>query len=477
MWVDRVVIERMLEEIVEVFTGDADLLTRLGAVYNFTPQETWEERLDAVDNQYRETEPRASDYGSLDNSALRTRLKADFVRFGDRRPDIIYDGSVRSEATPQDLTPNLELFKAASPYLNCDNLLSLVRYMVVLAKLNWFRTNHHTGTEMSEIAPNLRDALGRAIGTMPVEIPGITPDDVRAFITLYLHTISHWASTHMVFCGLFMPSARAVAGEFYWARHPSLSCLIRPDDDVRRRLLAAPANVSKYYLSNAGFLQFINSPAWALLNKQQLMTISQTVEYTQRIQATARATFSVNERRIRSCTPDTLYVTVSRCRSDGRFNYRPAHNFMNAVQQITVLDCQAIGIIGMVVMALHPASTLARAPCFGRRSSERTSQLALYRGGMAQETGMNTALPGYDEETFMRLKSLARALLKGSDTSVKALASTSTFNQESVEILARIGRKAGIHSTALAGITENLTKTISQNRVTPAAAVDEDEID
>ena len=466
-WFDRVVVERTVAEVVEVFTGDADILAGLGAVYDFAPLETWEERLDAVDYQYRDTEPRAEDYGGLDNSAFTTKLKAEYVRFGKRRPDIIYDGSVRSEATPPDLTPSADLFRAASPYLNCDNLLSLVRYMVVLAKLNWFRTNHHTGTELNEIAPNLRDALGRALGTMPVEIPGISSDDVRAFINQYLHTISHWASTHMVFCGLYMPSGRAIAGEFYWSRHPSLSCLIRPDDDVKRRLLAAPANVSKYYLSNAGFLQFINSPAWALLNKQQLMTISQTVEYAQRIQTAARATFSVNERRIRACNPDSFYVTISRCRSDGRFNYHPAHNFMNAVQQMTVPDCQAIGIIGMVVMALHPTSTLARAPCFGRGSTDRTNQLALYRGGMAQETEMNTALAGYDEETFVKLKSLVRALLKGSDTSVKALATTSNFNQESVEILARIGRKAGIHSTALAGITANLTRTISQKVVTP----------
>ena len=476
-WFDRVVIERDVGELVDLFSGDPELLNNLNAVQDYEVIDTLDDRMEAVNLQHRSTEPMEDEYGRPDSDAVTANLKAEYVCVRKDKLEIKYDGSVLSEALPNGLLPTTEQFRAVTPFLYCDNLLSIVRYMVVLAKLNWFRTNHHTGTEVKELAPNLRDALTRALGTMPVELPEISVEDVRDFITKHLHTISHWASTHLVFCGLYMPSERAVAGEFYWSRHPSRSCLIRPDDDIRRGLLAAPANVSKYYLSHAGVLQFANSPAWALLSKAQLITVSQTVDYARRIQLAARGTFSKNERKIRAASPETFYATLPSCRRDGRFNYHPAHHFMNSVQQMTVPDCQAIGIIGMIVMALHPTSTLAKAPCFGKGPSDRSSELAVYRSSAGQEMEMNSALPGYEEETFSRLKALARALRKGSDVSVKALATTSDFNSESVELLGMIGRRAGIHSTTLTEIKANLSRTISLNKPATAAAVEEDDID
>ena len=477
MWFDRAVIERDVGELVDIFNGDPELLNNLDAVQDYEVSDTLDDRMEAVNLQHRNTEPMEDEYGRPDSDTITAKLKAEYVRFGKERPEIKYDGSVLSEALPTGLLPNAEQFRVVTPFLYCDNLLSIVRYMVVLAKLNWFRTNHHTGTEMKELAPNLRDALTRALGTMPVDLPDISVEDIRDFITKHLHTISHWASTHLVFCGLYMPSERAVAGEFFWSRHPNRSCLIRPDDDIRRRLLAAPANVSKYYLSHAGVLQFANSPAWALLNKAQLLTVSQTVDYARRIQLAARGTFSKNERKIRAATPETFYATLPSCRGDGRFNYHPAHHFMNSIQQMSVPDCQGIGIIGMIVMALHPTSTLAKAPCFGKGPSDRSSELVMYRSGTNREVEMNSALPGYEKETFSRLKALSRALHKGSDVSVKALSTTSNFNSESVELLGMIGRKAGIHSTTLTEIKANLSRTISLNKPATAAAVEEDDID
>lgn len=49
------------------------------------------------------------------------------------------------------------------------------------------------------------DALDRAIKAILLEDLEISNSDVRSFFIRYLHTIGHWASTHLVCGGLYMP--------------------------------------------------------------------------------------------------------------------------------------------------------------------------------------------------------------------------------------------------------------------------------
>ena len=101
--------------------------------------------------------------------------------------------------------------KHIMPFLMKANFGKLARYMIVLGKLHWFRTNHHVGTEKEGIARSLSDALDRALRAMPVEDNHISELYDRAFFTKHLLTISHRASTHLVCGGLNMPSQKMIS--------------------------------------------------------------------------------------------------------------------------------------------------------------------------------------------------------------------------------------------------------------------------
>ena len=123
--------------------------------------------------------------------------------------------------------------------------------MVVLPKLHWFRTNHHVGTEKEGIARSLSDALDRALRAMPVEDPSITENGLKSFFVKHLHTLAHRASTHLVCGGLYMPSQKLISGYYHWVRHPNMVKKLTPEDDMRRRINAAPTNLAKNYLVTA----------------------------------------------------------------------------------------------------------------------------------------------------------------------------------------------------------------------------------
>ena len=101
------------------------------------------------------------------------------------------------------------------PFLMKANFGKLARYMIVLGKLHWFRTNHHVGTEKEGIARSLSGALDRALRAMPVEDNHISESYDRAFFIKHLHTISHWAKTiglaGMLVCALHPKTTMAKA--------------------------------------------------------------------------------------------------------------------------------------------------------------------------------------------------------------------------------------------------------------------------
>jgi len=209
----------------------------------------------------------------ISGTAYERSLSAAYSKMHPDRRVIVYEGSIKSSVIiPQERVTVDEVNKIL-PFLGNKNFGRIARYMVVLAKLHWFRTNHHVGTDKEGIAKSLSDALDRALRAMPVEDPEITENDIRTFFTKHLHTLSHWASTHLVCGGLYMPSQKLIAGYFHWVQHPRLVQKISPEDDLRRRLGAAPTNLAKYYLVTAITNTYISSPGWGLYSTTQLREI------------------------------------------------------------------------------------------------------------------------------------------------------------------------------------------------------------
>ena len=65
--------------------------------------------------------------------------------------------------------------------------------------------------------------------------------------------------------------------------------------------------------------------------------------------------------------------------------------------------CRIIGAEGMLFWALHPTSTLARAPCFAAEDGWKETELADFMFMRLKSLDMNSSLPGYDEQLYERL--------------------------------------------------------------------------
>ena len=105
-----------------------------------------------------------------------------------------YEGSITSAALAESDKVTADEFRHIMPFLSNKNFGMIVRYMVVLVKLHWFRTNHHVGTEKDGIAKSLSDALDRALRAMPIEDAHISETDVRIFFSKQLHSYS-WSTS------------------------------------------------------------------------------------------------------------------------------------------------------------------------------------------------------------------------------------------------------------------------------------------
>lgn len=155
---------------------------------------------------------------------------------------------------------------------------------------------------------------------------------------------------------------------------------------------------------------------------------------------------------------------------------------MNLESQIQLPECKTIGSAGMLVCALHPTSTLARAPCFAAEDGRRQTDLAVYVSARAKEIEMNTSLPGYDEQLFGRLKRLAEAMQSGSAESIRLLSQKIRFSSEVGSEVRRIARSLGFsenpaHSYSMQMMNYLQTKTESIEAEEEERDTDNDEVD
>ena len=63
---------------------------------------------------------------------------------------------------------------------------------------------------------------------------------------------------------------------------------------------------------------------------------------------------------------------------------------MNLDSQVVLPECRSIGLAGMLVCAMYPSSTIARAPCFSPEGSKRITDMALFGRDRNHVLEMNT---------------------------------------------------------------------------------------
>lgn len=298
---------------------------------------------------------------------------------------------------------------------------------------------------------------------MPVEDPDITENDVRIFFIKHLHTLAHWASTHLVCGGLYMPSQKLIAGYFHWVRHPRMVQKISPEDDLRRRLFAAPTNLAKYYLVTAITNTYISSPGWGLYSTTQLREIRDTVQKTTLIQNRAKQNLEFNRLKIDAAESEALFRSFLSCRKDERYAYHSSHSWMNLDSQVVLPECRSIGLAGMLVCAMHPSSTIARAPCFSPEGSRKITDVALFGRDMNRVLEMNTSLAGYDELLFSRLKRLSQAMEASTTKNVRQLSQRIQFSSEAGAEIGNIARSLGMRETEAQVLANQMSDYLREN--------------
>ena len=206
-WVNLCLHELTEDESLNAALRDISFLTQIDVNFNFASESNLEEDLRRNEDERAYTIPNRRTYRVISGTAYERSLSEAYSRLDPSSRVIVYEGSIKSASiSPQDRVTTDEV-KKILPFLGNKNFGRIARYMVVLSKLHWFRTNHHVGTDKDGIAKSLADALDRALRAMPVEDSEITENDIRSFYTKHLHTITHWASTHLICGGLYMSEA------------------------------------------------------------------------------------------------------------------------------------------------------------------------------------------------------------------------------------------------------------------------------
>ena len=179
-------------------TRDISFLSLIGVTFNFSSTSNLDEDLRRNKEERANTVPDRATFRMVSGSAYERSLCEAYSKIPAAKCVIKYEGSITSATLSQSEKATVDEVNKILPFLGNKNFGRIVRYMIVLSKLHWFRTNHHVGTEKDGIARSLSDALERALRAMPEEDSDITENDVRMFLAKHLHTLSHWASTHLV---------------------------------------------------------------------------------------------------------------------------------------------------------------------------------------------------------------------------------------------------------------------------------------
>lgn len=245
-----------------------------------------------------------------------------------------------------------------------------------------------------------------------------------------------------------------ISGYYHWVRHPRLIQKITPEDDIRHRLGAAPTTLAKYYLVTAG---------WGLFSSTQLREIRDTVMKTTAIQDRAWQNLEFNRLKIDSADSTALFWSFQSSLKEERYAYHSTYSWMNLDSHVVLPECKSIGLAGMLVCALHPSTTIARAPCFTPEGGRRTTEVALFGRDRNRDVKMNNSLPGYDEQLFMRLKRLGMAMESNTSKSIRQLSQPIQFSSEAGTEIGNIARSLGMEEMTAQLLTEQMSNYLRDN--------------
>ena len=473
-WISACVTKPNDKRMFNAAVRDISFFAQIEVNFNFSSISNLDEDLRRNEEERLNSLPDRATFTMVCGGAYERTLRSAYSELPVSGRVIKYEGSIsfatlsQSErATPDDLNKIL-------PFLGTQNFGMVVRYMVVLSKLHWFRTNHHVGMEKDGIARSLSDALDRALRAMPIDNPSITESDVKSFFLKRLHTLAHWASTHFVCRGLYMPSQKLMSGFYYWVRHPNLVKKLTPENDVRRRLGAAPTNLAKYYLVTDMTSTCISSPGWGLYSSIQLREIRDTVTKTSVIQERARQNLEFNRIKIDSADSQALFRSFQSCRKDERYAYHSSHSWMNLDSQVVLPECKSIGLAGMLVCALHPGTTIPRAPCFAPEGGRKSTEMAIFKRDRIREMEMNTSLARYDKQLFTRLKWLSLVMESGTSKIIRLLSHKIQFSSEAGFEIENIDRSLGMQEATARSLAEQMSSYLQDTTKSVTVGRDSD---
>ena len=214
----------------------------------------------------------------------------------------------------------------------------------------------------------------------------------------------------------------------------------------------------------------------------RLREIRDTVLKTSAIQDRALQNLEFNQLKIDSADTTALIRSFQSCRKEERYAYHSSHAWMNLDSQVVLPECKSIGIAGMLVCALHSSTTIAKAPCFAPEGGRQQTDLAVFGRDRNREAEMNTALPGYDEQLFTKLKGLRMAMGSSSSKSVQQLSQKIQFSAGAVVEIGNIARSLGLEEVTAQTLSEQMkdylrdnSRAISPGRITNLEDEEEEE--
>ena len=155
---------------------------------------------------------------------------------------------------------------------------------------------------------------------------------------------------------------------------------------------------------------------------------------------------------------------------------------MNLDSQLVLPECHSIGLAGMLVCAMHPTSTIARAPCFSPDGNKKITDLSLFGRDRQRILEMNTSLAGYDELIFAKLRRLAMAMEASTAKNVRQLSQRIQFSSEAASEVGNIARSLGMGETSAQILASQMddylrdnTRSIKRARLTELGQDDEEE--
>lgn len=317
---------------------------------------------------------------------------------------LVYDGDII------DCEDEIEIYVGDANIIKTmidEDVMGAIGYMVCMAKEHLIRTGHHVGTHMGDISQSLKDASTRAYDQYSLGLFGITPESWTSFLKFWLHTLSHWCSTHLVLAQMCIGTKRVIEGEFICSGDPNMQKTIHPTTDLLKRSFAAPAGTSHAVLPFTVMQLHRNDVGWLFCTESQASAMKECCVMVSPLMRDIQTAVTHNSTTMTAFGPGEFNISTRNLVSDGRLKYHSGSYFFDGVPKATFKANNAIGIAAAFSLAMYPDSTLSNSPVFKSKTNNSTfGAIARLTAGGDRAPSPNTDLPGWDRDFYNLLVSL-----------------------------------------------------------------------